>query len=150
VYLLIKFIYFYHFNVLCSRTDKAYTNNYNRARSDRALVDFWSCPRIDSLKLNFDILFAFAHKFSFLNVNAGEASTALLAVETTVNLSSSSQILLEGDSLVTILALNNPYLSVEWSLAAIITDIISLFHSFLPSSFATKVSKSVNLWTHSN
>jgi len=97
------------------------------------LADFWSCPRIDSLKLNFDILFAFAHKFSFLNVNAGEASTALLAVETTVNLSSSSQILLEGDSLVTILALNNPYLSVEWSLAAIITDIISLFHSFFPS-----------------
>jgi hypothetical protein len=100
--------------------------------------------------LNFDILFAFAHKFSFLNVNAGEASTALLAVETTVNLSSSSQILLEGDSLVTILALNNPYLSVEWSLAAIITDIISLFHSFFPSWFATKSLKSVNFWALSN
>lgn len=91
------------------------------------MVDFLSCPPIGSLKLNFDvaeissfmvvnivitdheeiILFAVVRRFLFLNVNAKEANAVLLAVKTAVNLFSSSKILLEGDYLVTIFALNN-------------------------------------------
>ena len=51
------------------------------------------------------ILAAVTRRLPLLNVNAGEARVALLAVEAATSLSSSSQILLEGDSLVAILAL---------------------------------------------
>lgn len=51
----------------------------------------------------------------------------MLAVKTASNLFSSSQILLEGVSLGTILALNHPGLSAEWSSATIIADTISFF-----------------------
>jgi hypothetical protein len=58
------------------------------------------------------ILSVVARRLPSLNVNAGEVNVALLAVKTAVNLSS-SQILLEGDSLVIISALNNCCSSAE-------------------------------------
>jgi hypothetical protein len=57
------------------------------------------------------ILSVVARRLPSLNVNAGEVNVALLAVKTAVNLS--SQILLEGDSLVIISALNNCCSSAE-------------------------------------
>jgi hypothetical protein len=55
-----------------------------------------------------NICWAVAKKLPLLDINAGEAQAALLAVETAKSFCSFSNILLEGDSLVTILALNNP------------------------------------------
>jgi hypothetical protein len=54
------------------------------------------------------LLYAFARKIPLLDINAGEARAALLATEVSAALFPSSNIILEGDSLVTILALNYP------------------------------------------
>lgn len=84
------------------------------------------------------ILSAIARRFPFINVNAGKAKAALSAVEGAAKLSSSSSILLEGDSLVTILALNSFSLDVEWSSAATIAETIFyflFFHLGLQSKF---------------
>jgi hypothetical protein len=71
------------------------------------------------------------HEGIILYVNGGEATVALLAMKTNANLSSSSsQILLEGVSLGTIIALNHPCLSAEWSSAPIIANTISRFFVF--------------------
>ncbi|GLT57338.1 hypothetical protein SLA2020_303170 [Shorea laevis] len=53
------------------------------------------------------LLLAVARKLPLLDINAGEARVALLAVETAVYYCPSSNIILGVDSLVTILALNN-------------------------------------------
>lgn len=76
------------------------------------------------------ILFATARRLPFIDVNAGEATTALLAIEVVATFYSSSPILIEGDSLLTILALNSPSLDVEWSSVGIIADTISFFFCF--------------------
>jgi hypothetical protein len=94
-----------------------------------------------------EILVVVSRRLPFLNVNVGKASTALLGVEEAIKLSSTLHVILEGDSLSTILALHSSCLDREWSSAAIISDISYLFFFFLSWS-ATKVSRSVNFRAH--
>jgi hypothetical protein len=119
------------------------------------------------LKLNFDVavrsnymvaaavisdhdgslLWTVARKLPLLDINAGEASAALLAVETANCYYPSSKLILEGDSLATILALNNPSYCTDWSSSGIIAD-VTFFLSSFSSWSATKVSRSINLRAH--
>jgi hypothetical protein len=93
------------------------------------------------------ILAAVTRRLPYSNVNVGEAQAALLAVEEAHKLSTSLNVILEGDSLSTIIALHASIADREWSSAAIISDISYLF-SFFPSWSATKVSRRVNLRAH--
>jgi hypothetical protein len=123
---------------------------HQKAWSDKDLIASWSPLSIGYLKLNFDVvvrnnymvaavvisdhdgflLWAVSRKLPLLDINAGEARAALLAVEAAKFYCPSSNIILEGDSLVTILALNNPCYCAEWSSSGIIVDVISVL-SFL-------------------
>jgi hypothetical protein len=124
-----------------------------KAWLDKNLVVSWSPPSMSFLKLNFDatvrstfmivvaiisnhegtLLLVGARKLPLLDINAGEARPALLAVEATFFFffCSSSKFLLEGDSLVTILALNNPSFCTAWFSVGIIDDVISFFVLFV-------------------
>jgi hypothetical protein len=58
-----------------------------------------------------------------------------------------TRLILERDSLATILVLNNPSYCTDWLSSGIIADV--LFHlSSFSSWSATKVSRSINLWAH--
>jgi hypothetical protein len=76
------------------------------------------------------LLWIVVRKLPLLDINAGEARAALLAVETANCYCPSSNIILEGDSLVTILALNNPSYCAEWSSSSIIVDVHFFFIFF--------------------
>ncbi|GLT61083.1 hypothetical protein SLA2020_338140 [Shorea laevis] len=93
------------------------------------------------------ILLAVSRKLPLLDINVGEAKAALLAIEAAKFYYSYSNIILEGDSLVTVLALNNPSYCADWSSSGFIANAISLFSSFSSWS-ATKVSRSINLRAH--
>jgi hypothetical protein len=93
------------------------------------------------------LLWAHAKKIPTMDINAGEAQAALLAVKIATRFYSSSSLILEGDSLITITALNNPNYVSEWSSREIISDVIFLLSSFSSWS-ATKVSRSINLRAH--
>ncbi|GLT71069.1 hypothetical protein SLA2020_431110 [Shorea laevis] len=143
------------------------TQIHRKAWSDKDLLVSWVPPSLGILKVNFDVavrsnfmvaaavitdhdgclLSAVARKIPLLDINAGEAKAALLAIETTADLYPLSKIILEGDSLVTIMALNNPDFCTDWSSRGIISDVLSSLSSFSSWS-ATKVSRSVNLRAH--
>ena len=105
-------------------------------------LSFWCPPPCGTMKLNFevatkddfvvtaavlsndkgDILLAFTKKLNSLNVNKGEVMTALTRVDFAL-FNGCSKLMLEGDSLVTIMAINQPSLLSYWSFAIIIFDI---------------------------
>ncbi|GLT55480.1 hypothetical protein SLA2020_285970 [Shorea laevis] len=68
------------------------------------------------------LLWATAKKLPLMDINAGEAQAALLAVETATRFYPSSKLILEGDSLMTITALNNTQFCTEWSSSGIIEE----------------------------
>jgi hypothetical protein len=140
---------------------------HQQAWTAKDLIASWNPPPIGFIKINFDVavrpnymvaaaiisdhdgslLWATAKKIPLMDINAGEAQAALLAVETATRFYPSSSLILEGDSLITITALNNPNYCTEWSSRGIIADVIFLLSSFSSWS-ATKVSRSINLRAH--
>ncbi|GLT60899.1 hypothetical protein SLA2020_336400 [Shorea laevis] len=101
----------------------------------------WSPPPLGSLKVNFDvavrplysvaaagisnhngcILAARSQKLPHSDVALGEASAALLAICLALSVGCSS-LQLEGDSLLTILAINKGHLFLGWTSAPVIAD----------------------------
>ncbi|GLT55002.1 hypothetical protein SLA2020_281580 [Shorea laevis] len=140
---------------------------HHQAWTAKNLISSWNPPPIGFIKLNFDVavrpdymvaavtvsdhdgslIWATAKKIPCMDINAGEAQAALLAVETATRFYPSSSLILEGDSLTTITALNNPNYCTDWSSRDIISDVILLLSSFSSWS-ATKVSRSINLRAH--
>lgn len=126
----------------------------------------WQPPPIGSLKLNFDvatkedfaiaaailsndkgeILLAFTNKLAFLDVNKGEATTTLTSVDLAISFGCYN-LLLEGDSLVTFMAINQPVLLTNWSLAPIILYIQLKLQHFQAWN-AEKVSRSAKSHAH--
>jgi hypothetical protein len=122
-------------------------SNHLRAWSDLEQCDSWCCPPLGAFKLNFDVavrssymvagavisdhegemIFASAKLLPLLDINAGEAQAALLALEVASQLPRHSRVFLEGDSLITILAINNPISCSEWSSVSVIKDVIFCF-----------------------
>jgi hypothetical protein len=126
----------------------------------------WSPPPKGFLKANFDvairqhmavaaatlsdhdgnIIAAVSKKLPLLEVNAGEAQAALLAIQFASSFGCHS-LCLEGDSLTVILAINKVSLFTDWSFAPIIGDIHLQLHGF-SSWTAVKVSRSANFRAH--
>ncbi|GLT52905.1 hypothetical protein SLA2020_262140 [Shorea laevis] len=126
----------------------------------------WTPPPQGSLKANFDVaikpLFAVAaailrdhqgniisacsRRLPAMEANQGEAHAALLAVQL-ASQHGSSPLILEGDSLSTILAINSPHISSDWSAAHVIADALQLLSS-LPVWTALKVSRCANSFAH--
>jgi hypothetical protein len=126
----------------------------------------WTPPPLGSYKVNFDVAiqpsFAVAaatlrnHQGEFLAVNSlklpsmeanlGEAHAALLAVRLAVSFGYRS-LVIEGDSLVTILAINDPSLFFDWSIDPVLTDIKDQLLS-IPSWKALKISRCANFGAH--
>lgn len=126
----------------------------------------WEPPPIGSFKANFDVVicpnFAVAaatlrdHKGDFLAVNSlklpsidvglGEAHAALLAVRLAASTRCSS-LLLEGDSLVTVLAIIGPSLFFDWNIVLVIAGIH--LHLFTFSEWkALKILRCANSGAH--
>lgn len=57
-----------------------------------------------------------------MNANLGEANTTLLAVRLAFSFRYSS-LIIEGNSLLTVLAINEPHLFTDWNNAPIVSDI---------------------------
>jgi hypothetical protein len=57
-----------------------------------------------------------------MDAGLGEAHVALLAIKLAASTSCSS-LIIEGDSLGTILAINDPHLFCDWNTGSVITDI---------------------------
>jgi hypothetical protein len=121
---------------------------------------------VGAFKVNFDVAirpsFAVAaailrdHSGNFLAVNSlklpvvdankGEALAALLAVRIASSFGCSS-IIIEGDSLLTVLAIQKPHLFLSWNTDAIISDITEVLDSF--SSWEVfKISRCANMCAH--
>jgi hypothetical protein len=126
----------------------------------------WDPPPLCSFKVNFDVAirptFAVAgavlrdHSGKFLAVNTlklppmdalmGEAHAALLASRLAVSMGC-SPLIIEGDSLLTILALKDPLLFSDWIFAPVISDSLVQLHSINVWS-ALKISRCANLDAH--
>jgi hypothetical protein len=126
----------------------------------------WVPPPIRSFTVNFDVVihssFAMAattlrdHNGIFIAVNSlklpsmdvglGEAHIAFLAVRLTVSFGYSS-LVVEGDSLVTMMAINNPHLFFDWNIEPLIFDILLQLHSF-PVLKALKILRCANFCAH--
>jgi hypothetical protein len=133
--------------------------------SDLASSD-WVPPPLGYLKVNFDVAirpnFAVAastlrdHEGNFLAVNSlklppmevamGEAHAALLASRIAVSFGC-SRLIIEGDSLLTILAVKDPHLFLDWNSAPIISD-IQLNLLSIPDWKAVKISRCANIGAH--
>jgi hypothetical protein len=61
-------------------------------------------------------------KLKMMDVNIGEAKAALLATNLALSLNA-RQLILEGDSLITISAINKPNLMRDWHIDPIIRDV---------------------------
>jgi hypothetical protein len=130
------------------------------------LPSLWAPPAVGWFKANFDvavthsfavaaavlsddsgnIIAAASQKLVSRDVLQGEAAAALLAVRLAV-FSGCEQLLLEGDALLIVLAINNPSLFSSWCFAHCISD-ISLVLSSLHSWLASKVSRCANFRAH--
>ena len=126
----------------------------------------WQPPPIGFMKINFDvainsyfsvtaavlsntsgdIISAFTKKLLSTEVNKGESIAALTGIDLAI-LQGCNNLLIEGDSLVSILAINNQNLFTEWSIAPIIADIQLKLQHFQVWN-ATKVSRSANFRAH--
>jgi hypothetical protein len=135
-------------------------------KSGVAISADWSPPSPGSLSASFDVAvrqeFAVAaatlrdHEGNFLAVSSkklpplaasqGEAHAALLAVSLAVSVGCSS-LVLEGDSLLTIVAINDPSLFLDWASAPVISDLHGLLLS-IPVWSALKISRSANFCAH--
>ncbi|XP_059441832.1 uncharacterized protein LOC132174155 [Corylus avellana] len=135
-------------------------------KSGDALSAEWLSPPPGSLKANFDVAirpnFAVAaatlrdHEGNFLAVcskklpsmdaNLGEAHGALLATSLAVSVGCSS-LILEGDSLLSIVAIKDPHLFSDWVSAPVISDTLDLLLS-IPVWSALKISRSANVCAH--
>jgi hypothetical protein len=111
-------------------------------KSNTDCVDDWSPPPMGYLKANFDvairpqfavaaailrdhngeILAACSQRLPHMDSNQGEAKAALLAVQLAFN-SGPLPLILEGDSLITILAINFPHLTTSWGSAQAFIDV---------------------------
>jgi hypothetical protein len=81
-------------------------------------------PPFGSIKVNFDVVVR--HLFSTLRLphldpSLGEASAALLGIRLALSHGCSS-VMIEGDSLLTILALNQRHIFTDWPCALVIKD----------------------------
>lgn len=88
-------------------------------------------------------------------MNLGEATAALLAVQL-ASLEGYSSLMLERDSLTSILAINNAKCFTEWNFSSVIVDTHYLLH-FMPKQTASNISRKANYrarhtakWTVSN
>lgn len=126
----------------------------------------WVPPPVGSYTVNFDVAirpdFAVAaatlrdHEGAFIAVNSlklpsmdaglGEAHAALLAVRLAVSCGC-SPLVIEGDSLVTVMAINNPTLVSDWSIEPLISDILLNLHS-IPVWNAFKISRCAYFSAH--
>lgn len=126
----------------------------------------WIPPVLGSFTANFDVAirpsFAVAaatlrdHKGEFLAVNTlklppmdanlGEAHAALLAVRMAASLGCTS-LCLEGDSLVTVLAIKDPFLFSDWISESVISDISLQLLSFSDWK-VSKISRCANFCAH--
>jgi hypothetical protein len=79
-------------------------------------------------------------------VNKGEATAALMGIDLALSFDY-SKLLIESDSLVTILAINMLSLFPNWTLSPMISDILLKVHYFQVWN-ASKVSNSANLRAH--
>jgi hypothetical protein len=89
-----------------------------------------------------DILAACSKCLPSMEANQGEANAALLAVHPTSHFGSSS-IILERDSLTTILAINYPHVASDWAPTPILAD-ISQQLLFFQNWTALKISRCAN------
>jgi hypothetical protein len=136
------------------------------AWKDKSSPSLWFPPLLGSFKGNFDvtiggsfsvaaatisnssgsiILVATQHLYSS-DVLLGEASAALLAIQCAATLGY-VDIILEGDSLLVILALNSPTSFASWCFCNIISDTSVLLSSF-KNWKALKVFYSANFRAH--
>jgi hypothetical protein len=126
----------------------------------------WAPPPLGSYKVNFDVAIRSSlvvaaatlrnHQGVFLAVNSlklpsmeanlGEAHAALLAVRLAVSYGCQS-LVIEGDSLVTILAINDPSLFSGWCIDPVLADIKDQLLS-IPSWKALKISRCANFGAH--
>jgi hypothetical protein len=131
-----------------------------------SLSAVWTPPPVGSLKANFDVAirpdFAVAaatlrdHEGNFLAVltkrlppmdaSLGEAHAALLAASLAVSAGCSS-LILEGDSLLTIIAILDPLFFSDWASAPVIADVKNLLLS-IPVWKALKSSRCANFCAH--
>ena len=93
-----------------------------------------------------EILVACSQRLPHMDSNQGEAKAALIAVQLAPN-SGPLPLILEGDSLVTILAINSPHLATNWAFAQAFADINQQLH-LLPSWTALKSSRRANFYAH--
>jgi hypothetical protein len=85
------------------------------------------------------------HHFGNIHLKC-EAHAALLAVSLAVSVGYSS-LILEGDSLLTIVAINDPPLFLDWASAPVIFDLHDLLLP-IPIWSALKISRSANVCAH--
>ena len=85
-------------------------------------------------------------KLPSLDANLGEAHAALLAISLAVSVGCPA-LILEGDSLLTIVVVNDPLLFSVWASAPVISDSIDLLLS-IPVWSAFKISRSANVCAH--
>jgi hypothetical protein len=93
-----------------------------------------------------NIIAAASQKLVSTDALQGEAAVALLAVRLAV-FSSCEHLLLKGDALLVVLAINSPHLFSSWCFAHCISDII-LALSSLQSWSTSKVSRCANFRAH--
>jgi hypothetical protein len=93
-----------------------------------------------------DIISAFTKKLFFTDVNKEESMVALTGIDLAI-LQGCTNLLIEGDALIFILAINNHNLFTEWTIAPIISYIQLKLQRFQVWN-ATKVSKNANFRAH--
>jgi hypothetical protein len=140
--------------------------HHNLAWADAKSSSLWSPPLPGNIKANFDvavksdfsvaamvlsdsngnIIQAITKRLSTTDAAIGEAQAALLAIQSAASFGVYS-LILEGDAINIILAIQNPDLFKDWNFASIISDInffLLSFHSWK----ASKISRSANVRAH--
>jgi hypothetical protein len=135
-------------------------------KSGSSLAEEWLPPPLGSFKANFDVAirpeFAVAaatfryhdgnfvmvcsKKLPSLDANLGEAHAVLLAISLVVSVGCTA-LCLKGDSLLTIVAVNDPLLFYAWASAPLILDSLDLLLS-IPVWSALKIYRSANVCAH--
>jgi hypothetical protein len=96
---------------------------------------------------NGDFVAVCSKKLAAMDANLGEAHAALLAIELSVSFSSTS-LILEGDSLLTIIAIKDPHPTFSgWASSPVIFDLQNVFLS-IPVWSTLKTFKCANFFAH--
>lgn len=140
--------------------------HHNLAWAEAKYSSLWSPPLPGAIKANFDvavksdfavaamvlsdsngnIVQAVTKRLSTTDAAIGEAQAALLAVQCAASFGVYS-LILEGDAINIILAIQQPDLFQDWNFASIISDVNFFLFSFT-SWKASKVSRSANVRAH--